>query len=97
MLPDENQRLTWCPEYFYPEKMWGIPPPIETWLDFEKRTGLSLIANAKAWGPEALGVPAGIDNHGPQSFDNYTAEVGRSKMMIALGFPVISPSPYLAL
>lgn len=92
-----NAKLKINTAYFHPERMWGLPPPTETWLDFEERTGLSLVANARSEGSEDLALPAGINNHGPVPFDNYTSEVGHSRMMIALGFPVISPSPYLAL
>lgn len=74
----------------------GIAPPSEIWLDFEKRTGLTPVANAKSEKSEEI-LPPGINNKGPVPFDMYTKEVGQSKLMIALGYPIISPSPYLAL
>jgi hypothetical protein len=76
--------------------MWQIAPPPEVWLDFQERTGITPIGNAKSDNPTDT-VPPGVINQGPVPFQNYTSEVGHSKMMIALGFPVISPSPYLAL
>lgn len=76
--------------------MHGIAPPPEIWLDFKERTGLTPVANAKSENSEDV-LPLGIDNKGPVPFHKYTEEVGQSKLMIALGYPIISPSPYLAL
>lgn len=84
-----------CSGYFYPERN-GVAPPPEWWADFEERTGIVPIANAKSDNAEDV-LPPGILNKGPLSFDDYTSEVGHAKMMIGLGYPIISPSPYLAM
>ncbi|KAJ9093875.1 hypothetical protein QFC21_006248 [Naganishia friedmannii] len=78
------------------------PPPSEIWADFYKRTGLTPIANAeplpKDHDLDAFDkTPRGIVDRGPIPIDEYTSEVGHAKMMIGIGSPVISPSPYLAL
>lgn len=91
---DTNQFRT---GYFWPERMSGIAPPPEVWLDFEERTGILPIATAKSLNSEDVLLPPGLLNKGPLPFTNYTSEVGHSRMMIALGYPIISPSPYLAL
>lgn len=87
-------------DYFYPEEISYLAPPTEIWPDFENQTGLLPIANARPL-PDSPDrpqiVPEGLLNRGAMSFDNYTRQVGRSKVMIGIGFPPISPSPYVAL
>jgi hypothetical protein len=88
-------------QYFFPNRTGDLPPPLEAWSGFHAQTGLVAVGNAKplvdgAEG-EPQGTPEGVVNKGPVGRDEFTKQVGEARMMVGIGMPAISPSPYLAL
>ncbi|KAJ9093528.1 hypothetical protein QFC21_006362 [Naganishia friedmannii] len=87
--------------YFFPNRSGDLPPSLEAWQGFLRETGLQAIGNAKPLFPgvegEPQSTPEGVLNRGPVGRDEFTEEVGKARMMIGIGMPAISPSPYLAL
>lgn len=88
------------PGYFYPDRTGGLSPPEHVWESFHAKTGLHPIANARILNDdpnEPQETPEGVVNRGPIDRDAYTSEIGHAKVLIGIGMPAISPSPYLAL
>lgn len=86
--------------YFYPDRTGGLSPPPTVWSSFHAHTGLHPIANARVLNDdpnEPQSTPEGVVNRGPVDRDTYTAEIGHARVLIGIGMPAISPSPYLAL
>ncbi|KAJ9103677.1 hypothetical protein QFC20_004680 [Naganishia adeliensis] len=94
---DEAIILGKLTHYFYPEEISNLAPPTEIWPEFEERTGLVPVANARPLpnSPNRLQtLPTGLVNRGPVSFDNYTRQVGLAKVFISIGcqgVPVLIP------
>jgi hypothetical protein len=73
--------------------------PEDVWPPFQSATSLVPIANAHALRESDLeqDTPPGLINRGPVPSANYTRQVAESKVLLTIGRPEISPSPYLAL
>ncbi|KAJ9112510.1 hypothetical protein QFC22_006259 [Naganishia vaughanmartiniae] len=88
-------------QYYFPNRTGDLPPPLEAWTGFHAQTGgLQAIGNAKPSNPldpgDPPGTPDGVLNRGPLDRDAFTKQVGEARMLIGIGMPAISPSPYLA-
>jgi hypothetical protein len=88
-------------QYYFPNRSGDLPPPLEAWTEFRGDTGLEAIGNARPLvegaEDEPQGTPEGVVNRGPMGREEYTKQVGEARMMVGIGMPAISPSPYLAL
>ncbi|KAJ9103197.1 hypothetical protein QFC21_002620 [Naganishia friedmannii] len=84
-------------QYFYPHRMGLVPQDV--WPPFQNATSLAPIANARALKETDVeqSTPPGLINKGPVPSANYTQQVANSKVLLTIGRPEISPSPYLAL
>ncbi|KAJ9119145.1 hypothetical protein QFC22_003636 [Naganishia vaughanmartiniae] len=84
-------------EYFYPHRMGLVPQDV--WPPFQNATSLTPIANARALKDNDVEqtTPPGLTNRGPVPSKDYTKQVATSKVLLTIGRPEISPSPYLAL
>ncbi|KAJ9122974.1 hypothetical protein QFC24_004012 [Naganishia onofrii] len=84
-------------EYFYPHRMGLVPQDV--WPPFQNATSLAPIANARALKDTDVeqSTPPGLINRGPVPSNDYTRQVATSKVLLTIGRPEISPSPYLAL
>lgn len=81
-------------EFFYEPHA----PPIESWRDIIEGTGLSITsAAAEGDGKHHWEIPDGVETMGHLSKVDFAAAMGKSRAMLAIGRPTISPSPYEAL
>jgi hypothetical protein len=73
--------------------------PQDVWPPFQNATSLAPIANARALKETDVeqSTPPGLINRGPVPSNDYTRQVATSKVLLTVGRPEISPSPYLAL
>jgi hypothetical protein len=70
-------------------------PPKSFWTELSTDPDFELLTTAKEEEGEAL--PDGLTKLGPQSREAYDELVGNVKVIVGMGFPVISPSAYTAL
>ncbi|GHJ87038.1 hypothetical protein NliqN6_3440 [Naganishia liquefaciens] len=97
---DEAVILGKLTSYFYKDRTGGLSPPEHAWASFHAKTGLWPIANARVLNDdpnEPSTTPEGIINRGPMERDVYTAQMGHARVLVGIGMPAISPTPYLAL
>ena len=86
-------------EYFYDKRK---APPESVWVDFQQKTGLEPVSVATDRKDGTRGwlnytVPQGVTPIAPLSRDQFEIEVGKSKVMLGIGRPYISPSIYTSL
>lgn len=84
-------------DYFYNRN--SVPP--EYWPHLKPDTGLSALSVAqddhRDAGEVGLPIPEGVNTIGRVSKEMFEEVVGKSKVMLGIGRPLISPSVYSAL
>lgn len=83
-------------EFFYERQA----PPVDSWPDISEQTGLNIVcaaADHRDDGSSHWDLPVGIESTGHLSKEEFAAAMGKSRVMLAIGRPEISPSPYEAL
>jgi hypothetical protein len=86
-------------EYFYDKRK---APPDSVWKNLQQVTGLEAVSVATDRQDGARGwlnytVPPGVTLMTPLSRAQFEIEVGKSKVMLGIGRPYISPSVYTSL
>lgn len=86
-------------EYFYDERK---APSMSVWHNFQEETSLEPVSvgtdredGARGWLNFTL--PDGVTRIGPFNREEFEVEVGKSKVMVGIGRPYISPSVYTSL
>lgn len=80
-------------EYFYD----GQAPHLEDWNQFAEETGMRMMCAAETPRDGKYPLPEGVDTIGHLNPDQFAQELGKSKAMVGIGHPRISPSPYISL
>jgi hypothetical protein len=83
-------------DYFYAETFTEALDP-RLWASFENTTGLKPIGTAVNLANRHFEAPEGLYNLGSLSRSNYDRKLAESKVLLGIGRPEISPSPYSAL
>ena len=83
-------------EYFY-SKTFQFALDINLWTNFEASTGLVPLGTTKNLHEGEYEDPPGLINLGPLKRDLYDQKLAESKVLVGIGRPEISPSPYSAL
>jgi hypothetical protein len=93
--------------YFYPAAQTALPdlsffPRAAAELSkefpgFEFVTGCGDDRNWEQQEKEPLALPEGVRNIGKQTKEKFEEKVAKSKAMLGIGWPNISPSPHIAL
>ncbi|KAL7415039.1 hypothetical protein BDY24DRAFT_383506 [Mrakia frigida] len=81
-------------EYFHSQDTW----PQLLYSSIVNATGLEIITSAKGRDDnDPNELPAGVKSVGRLSKEDYSLTVGSAKVLLGIGMPHISPSPYAAL
>jgi hypothetical protein len=83
-------------EYFYP-RTFQFALDINLWTKFQASTGLVPLGTTKNLNEGEYEDPPGLINLGPLKRDLYDQKLAESKVLVGIGRPEISPSPYSAL
>lgn len=83
-------------EYFY-SNTFQFALDINLWVDFEASTGLVPLGTTQNLNKGEYKDPPGLINLGPLKRDVYDQKLAESKVLVGIGRPEISPSPYSAL
>ncbi|KAL7416443.1 hypothetical protein BDY24DRAFT_412626 [Mrakia frigida] len=70
---------------------------LETYQTIADETGLELVSVSKDDTEGRLRLPAPIKSLGSLSREDFLLELSQSKVLIGIGFPLVSPTPYEAL
>lgn len=82
--------------YFYRAQAW----PLDWYAAVRNATGLDILSGAVPTPLESggdVGLPAGIEGKKKMGREEYERLLGQMKVLVGIGSPVISPSPYNAL
>jgi hypothetical protein len=83
-------------EYFYPNTF-AFALDLDVWSNFESSTGLVPLGTARNLNEGEYVDPPGLNNLGPLKRAEYDRKLAESKVLVGIGRPEISPSPYAAL
>jgi hypothetical protein len=79
--------------YFTRAEAW----PLDFYAAITQATGLNIISSARDETADGTGLPAGVMPHERMGRQEYEEFVGEMKVLLGIGNPGTSPSPYNAL